>query len=170
MRCQHLASLLPHSTIGHICENILRLDMYEKVVPLLSSELTLLALDNSTKVVLWSAIEPCVGIICACLPTLGPVFQRRTLQAIIDSVGSFFTIHSKQNSDSQYSLPTVNELVTRKQPSDSKARPYYPMDDEQSLVTSVQPLSENERRPEDFPLESIMVNSSMERNVEQRKL
>ena len=144
--------------------------MYKNVVALLSSELTLLALDNLANIILWSATEPCVGVICACLPTLGPVFQRRTLQAIIKSIGSFFTIHSKRSNNSQFSLPTVKEPVTRKPRSDSKARPFYPMDDEQSLVTTVQPLSENERGLEEFPLESIMVNNRLERDVEQRRL
>ena len=144
--------------------------MYENVVALLCSELTLLALDSIANIILWSAIEPCVGIICACLPTLGPIFQRRTLRAIVKSVVSFFAIHSKGSSDSQFSLPTVKEHVSRKSPSDSKARQFYSLDDEQSLVTSVQPSSENERGLEEFPLESIMVNSRLERNVEQRRL
>ena len=109
-----------------------------------------------------------MGVICACLPTRGPIFQRRTLQAIIRSVGSFFTIYFKRSSDSQFSLQIVKDPGTQKPPSDLKARPFYPMDDEQLLVETVQSLSENESAQGEFPLESIMVNSSLERNVEQR--
>ena len=33
--------------------------------------------------VLWSTLEPCVGIICACLPLLHPYFKRHSPEAIV---------------------------------------------------------------------------------------
>ena len=152
MRCQYLTSLLPDNTFKPIGSTRGRLNMYDKVISLVFSKLIFLALDSLASIILWSATEPCVGIICACLPTLGPIFHRRALQAIIKSVGSFFAIQSKRSSDSQFSLPITKQPVGRRPPNDTKARPFYPMDDEHSLVTTVQPSSENERGPEEFPL------------------
>ncbi|KKZ62461.1 hypothetical protein EMCG_03124 [[Emmonsia] crescens] len=31
-----------------------------------------------TNIFLWSFVEPCIGIVCACLPTMRPIFQRVT--------------------------------------------------------------------------------------------
>ena len=31
--------------------------------------------DETYNIFIWTAIQPCVGTICACLPTLGPIFQ-----------------------------------------------------------------------------------------------
>ncbi|KAL4914977.1 hypothetical protein BDW62DRAFT_133980 [Aspergillus aurantiobrunneus] len=47
-------------------------------------------------VYLWSSVEPCIGILCACLPTLQPLI-RRTLKRIM---GSSIAANRLGNSDS----------------------------------------------------------------------
>ncbi|MCJ1352868.1 MAG: hypothetical protein MMC33_002852 [Icmadophila ericetorum] len=37
-------------------------------------------------IIIWSAIEPCFGIVCACLPTLGPVFRGRSTESLVGSL------------------------------------------------------------------------------------
>ena len=113
------------------------------------------------KVILWSAIEPLVGVTCACLPTLGPVFQQRTLQSILHSLGSFFDLRSRQSAKSWVSHST------RSGHSESKIRP---VNDQRSLVTTVDSRLEHGRSSENVPLQSIMVHSSLQSDVQQRLL
>lgn len=111
-----------------------------------------------------------MGVICACLPTLGPVFQRRTLQDFLHSLDNFFSIRSRRSEDRDLSLPiNVNRNPVASRHGDSNGRPFYPMDDEQFLVTDVLPLPHNEREAAGYPLSSIIVNSSIQSSVEQRK-
>ena len=113
------------------------------------------------KIVLWSAIEPLVGVTCACLPTLGHVFKRRSLQSILHSLGSFFELRSRQSSKSQLSYST------RSGHSESKTKP---MDDQQNLVTTVDSYLEHGKSSDDTPLQSMMVNSSLQKDTQQRPL
>lgn len=41
-------------------------------------------------IIIWSAIEPCFGIICACLPTLGPIFRGRSPESLIGRLSGLF--------------------------------------------------------------------------------
>ena len=109
------------------------------------------ASDNGIgKIVLWSAIEPLVGITCACLPTLGHVFRQRTLQSILRSLGSFFDLHSRQSTKSRHS--------------ESKTRP---LNDQHNLATTVVSHLEDTRSSDIVPLQSIVVT---ENGVQQRPL
>jgi hypothetical protein len=53
--------------------------------------------------IIWSTLEPCMGIICACLPLLHPYFKRHSPEAIVgaNSVG-YGVIHGRE---STYSDP-----------------------------------------------------------------
>ena len=90
---------------------------------------------------------------------LGQVFKQRTLQSILHSLGSFFELRSRQSSKSQLSRST------RSGHSESKTRP---MDDQQNLVTTVDSYLEQGKRSDDTPLESMMVNSSLQKDAQQR--
>ena len=122
-----------------------------------------LASDNLGvgKIVLWSAIEPLVGVTCACLPMLGHVFQRRTLQSILHSLGSFFELRSRQ------SLKSQSSRSTQSRHSEPKIR--Y-MDDQQNLVTTVNSCLERRNSIDGVPLQSTMVNSSPQSDAQQRPL
>lgn len=43
---------------------------------------------------LWSKLEPSASIIAACLPTYGPIMQKRSFRSIFKSAVSFFSVHS----------------------------------------------------------------------------
>lgn len=47
-----------------------------------------LLLGSYTYVVIWTSIEPCVGVTCACLPTLRPLLREILLKG--ESVGKIF--------------------------------------------------------------------------------
>lgn len=95
-------------------------------------------------------------VICACLPTLGPIFQRRTLQNVRHSLDNFFSTRFGYSKDRDLSLPVNRSPVIVRRHSDSNGRPFYPMDDEQSLVTDVLPLPQSERETEGYPLSSLV--------------
>ena len=115
---------------------------------------------------LWSGLEPTVGVICACLPTLGPIFKRQTLQSFIQSLNGIFLLGSRHSKDSHRSLPILRDQASRKRQTDQRL--FYPMDDEQSLSTTVQPESKHENHSGGFPLRGIRVNSSVETKLDQR--
>ena len=92
---------------------------------------------------------------------LGHVFQRRTLQSILHSLGSFFELRSRQNAKSQLLRSTQSGH------SESKTRP---MDDQQNLVTTVDSYLDPGKSSDDTPLQSIMVNSSLQSDAQQRPL
>ena len=43
---------------------------------------------------LWTSIEPTLGVIGACLPTLGPLFQGVSPESVIRSIRSQISLHS----------------------------------------------------------------------------
>ena len=92
---------------------------------------------------------------------LGHVFRRHTLQSILHSLGSFFELRSRQSAKSQLSRSTQSRH------SESKIR--Y-MDDHQNLVTTVDPNLERTISSDDVPLQSMMVNSSLQSDAQQRPL
>ena len=125
---------------------------------------------NAGNIVLWSVIEPLMGIICACLPTLGPVFQQRSLKSTVRNMSKFFFSHrSRQDNDVEYSRRITHGSATRRMYGDSsKAGPFYPMDD-RAIVTTVTPLPKGERELVEYPSGQIVVDCTVERNSEDRK-
>ncbi|PWY77000.1 hypothetical protein BO70DRAFT_295136 [Aspergillus heteromorphus CBS 117.55] len=60
-------------------------------------------------VFIWSSVEPCVGIVCACLPTLQPLF-RHTLQQLFGSrVGRYLGSSANKPSDKGRSKTSVRK-------------------------------------------------------------
>ncbi|MCJ1246110.1 hypothetical protein MMC30_003315 [Trapelia coarctata] len=53
---------------------------------------------QTADILIWSAIEPCTSIICACLPTLGPLFKGgRTPESLVNSLRSYFSNRSRSS-------------------------------------------------------------------------
>jgi hypothetical protein len=48
---------------------------------------------------LWSTIEPCVGIVCACLPLLHPYFKRHSPEAIVGANSAGYGVLSTDRND-----------------------------------------------------------------------
>ena len=114
---------------------------------------------------IWSSIEPTVGVLCACLPTLGPVLNRHALESMISSVLSFFTIHS--NHSEATSVPLSLDRP-KKPKNDATARPFYPMDDEQSLVTDARGQRDSPEEGNTLSSKKIQVDTSFNMEVEGR--
>lgn len=56
--------------------------------------------DQTADILIWSSIEPCTSIFCACLPTLGPLFRGgRTPESLVNSVRSYFSNRSRSTID-----------------------------------------------------------------------
>ncbi|MCJ1312975.1 hypothetical protein MMC25_006651 [Agyrium rufum] len=62
-----------------------------------------------TDIIIWSAIEPCVGIICACLPTLGPIFRTHSFESWFGGIRSYMRLGSSRKS-SQSSASGSNDV------------------------------------------------------------
>ena len=92
---------------------------------------------------------------------LGHVFQRRTLQSILHSLGSFFELRSRQ------SLKSKSSRSTQSRQSEPKIRH---MDDQQNLVTTVDSSLERRNGSDDVALQSTMANSSLQSDAQQRPL
>lgn len=92
---------------------------------------------------------------------LGHVFERRTLRSILHSLGSFFELRSRQSAKSQLSRSTQSRH------SESKIRH---LDDQQNLVTTVDSNLERPNSSDDVPLQSMMINISLQSDTQQRPL
>ena len=60
--------------------------------------------DDTYDIFIWTVIEPCTGVVCACLPTLGPLFQgNHSMESFIGSIRNYLRIDS-QNQNSKSSV------------------------------------------------------------------
>ncbi|KAM0795055.1 hypothetical protein BDR22DRAFT_872508 [Usnea florida] len=66
---------------------------------------------DSYNIFIWTIIEPCTGVVCACLPTLGPLFQGKySMESLIGSIRSYLGIDSQ--------IPNIESSVNHRQLSD----------------------------------------------------
>ena len=77
-------------------------------------------------------IEPCLGVVCACLPTLAPLFQRQTIRLMLTKAANLFFQRSSQSGDSGDAIDRHTALETAPQ-SRTEGLPYG-SHDELSLV------------------------------------
>ncbi|KAL9625613.1 MAG: hypothetical protein Q9160_000326 [Pyrenula sp. 1 TL-2023] len=62
--------------------------------------------NDSYNVFLWTAIEPCTGIVAACLPPVAPLFKdKRSLQSLFASAAFFSRVHTRNGSRESTSVP-----------------------------------------------------------------
>lgn len=122
----------------------------------------LIKTDNLGDIVLWSSIEPCFGLICACLPTLGPVINQRSLQSIVVSLRSLLRVRSKSDIYADGSLNTQYRIQRAKE---ETAVPLYLIDDQHSLSTQIRGREGKDESRESFPSEGIRVNRSFDVEV-----
>ncbi|KAI4143777.1 MAG: hypothetical protein LQ340_006875 [Diploschistes diacapsis] len=87
---------------------------------LLGSLYPLIVPDEAFNVFLWTSIEPCLGIVAACLPVLGPLFREtRSLASVFNSVALFSRLRSRNRShqsdiiSEQKQPPLVHDGVDR---------------------------------------------------------
>lgn len=50
--------------------------------------------DHDYLVFVWTSVEPCMGIIGACLPSIRPIFRGFSPESLVGSIRSAFSLHS----------------------------------------------------------------------------
>lgn len=87
-------------------------------------------------VFIWSSVEPCIGIVCACLPTLQPLF-RRAFKSLLSSKGAHTTGPSQRiasGSKHKKKIPSGSESRFHHLNSQEDTH-FRPHDDEARLTT-----------------------------------
>jgi len=112
-----------------------------------------------------------VGLICACLPILAPIFPScAAVESVVGSVTGFFDRDSAQNKENRtwprIAIPSSDAKYQLHHSERITPQSLYPLDDEQSLVTHAQGQRRGGSDIEAFPLKRVIVNGSMERRVE----
>ncbi|CAL5867485.1 uncharacterized protein PFLUO_LOCUS1704 [Penicillium psychrofluorescens] len=108
-------------------------------------------------VFIWSSVEPCIGIVCACLPTLQPLL-RYTIARV------FGTSRERYMNNSE---PVAPALVNRKS---MRRKPNKPLDwDEALLTTSAVQVEMGDVRTDGSEDGKITVNTDFRMGEEQRQ-
>ncbi|MCJ1249410.1 hypothetical protein MMC30_006634 [Trapelia coarctata] len=89
-----------------------------------------------TNLCIWTAIEPCLGVICACLPVLGPVFQCGTSRAAVNVSRSNIGLHSYNKG--RVTSPNLGKASTSAGSNESMARPFYKMRSRGEVVEAIE--------------------------------
>lgn len=93
--------------------------------------------DDTYNIFIWTVIEPCLGVICACLPTLGPLFQgRHTLETLLGSIRSYLGIGSHKN-HCKTSINKSRSFDAWKSHTNQPAGTYHEMPDDAIFLTSI---------------------------------
>jgi len=116
-------------------------------------------------------------LICACLPTLGPIFRRQTVSSMMGSFRSFFSLSSSSEPDKRIQSWRGTPLPDHQEHKSSTRRHYnsrpnlfYPLADGQELVTHVEGCKGDMGEKAFFPSERIVVESDVERQVHERSI
>ncbi|KAF2232749.1 hypothetical protein EV356DRAFT_568444 [Viridothelium virens] len=120
---------------------------------------------NLGDIILWSSVEPCVGVICACLPTLRPVINRQSLYSTIASIRGLLSLRSGSSDQTDSFLSAQNRFQHTKV---QKLRPFYPMDEEHSLVRQVYGRAATNGGGESLPMQTIELERSLGADVGDR--
>lgn len=71
-------------------------------------------------VFVWSSVEPCIGIVCACLPTLQPLFRR--------ALGAVWTTATRSSNNNSKGLTSSNMQSSKKRFKESDGRRFHYLD------------------------------------------
>lgn len=108
-------------------------------------------------VFIWSSVEPCIGIVCACLPTLQPLFRYM--------IARVFGTSRERYMDN--SGPVVPATVKRKS---TRRKPHKPLDwDEALLTTNAVQVEMGDVRTDGSEDGKITVNTDFRMGEEQRQ-
>ncbi|KAL9102100.1 MAG: hypothetical protein Q9187_009165, partial [Circinaria calcarea] len=117
--------------------------------------------DDLTNIFIWTAIEPCMGVICACLPTLGPVFQGGYLpESLLGSFKSYLLLLSRSNR----SKSSVENDVGREKLEQFHSTPveaFHRMPEDAVISTNVHGRQLNDVENQAIPAEGIVVNTKL---------
>ena len=106
--------------------------------------------DDTYDIFIWTVIEPCMGVVCACLPTLGPLFQgSHSVESFIGSIRSYLGIDSQ----SQTSKSNVN---------------HRQMSDDGIVLTSIHARDLDDAESHNFAEEGIYVHTKMSKSETER--
>lgn len=82
-------------TCKTISSNIANMREYYCMASLTRVQLTsFCSVDHDYYLVIWTSVEPCLGVIGACMPAMRPLFAGFSPQSIINSIRSVISLHS----------------------------------------------------------------------------
>ena len=126
-------------------------------------------LDDTYNIFIWTVIEPCMGIICACLPILGPVFQGgHSPESLIGSIRSYISVRTQKSNRSKSSIWESRAHDTPKQSGNSSAKSFHKMPDDAIILTSVHGTQFDDAVSQDLPAEGIFVQTNVSTSDDDR--
>ena len=69
--------------------------------------------------IIWTSLEPTLGVVGACLPTIRPLFQGFSPESIINSIRSVISLHSRRGSRSNINSATGTHKAANSDGSES---------------------------------------------------
>ena len=117
----------------------------------------------------WTTIEQTMGIICACLPTIRPLFSR--LLSHIKNKSSKGTDNSSDARSDAIQLSTYNPRPTLRPSTDSMTAGFARLDEEEGLpASSISTSAFREPDSEKIPvaMKGIMRHQTLQQHVEDR--
>ena len=117
--------------------------------------------DDAYNIFIWTAIEPCVGVICACLPALGPIFQGgQSPGNLVGRIRSYVKIRTQGKSGSS-SIWTSRSRNQPEQSHGSYAKSFHRMPEDAVILTSVYERRLDDTEDKAIPLEVIFVHAKV---------
>lgn len=102
-----------------------------------------------------------MGVICACLPTLGPVFQGgHSTESLIGSLKSYLQLLSRSNR-SKSSVGNEFDREQLEQSNGSPARSFHRIPEDAIIMTKVHGRQLNDVENQTIPLEEIVVHTKL---------
>ncbi|KAG7005494.1 hypothetical protein G7Y79_00019g046740 [Physcia stellaris] len=119
--------------------------------------------DDTYNIFIWTVIEPCMGVICACLPTLGPLFQGgHSLETMIGTLRSYLRLGSQ----SKTSINQDKGFKPFESPADHAAKSYP---DDAFILTSIKGRRSEDLESRNSTDAGIYVGTKVSRSESERQ-
>ena len=118
--------------------------------------------DDTYNIFIWTAIEPCVGIVCACLPALGPIFQgAHSPGSLIGSIRNYVNLRTQGSHLSKSSLWTSHPRSQPEQWRDSSSKSFHRTPEDAIILTSAYGRRPDDTEDKAIPPKGIFVHTKM---------
>ena len=127
------------------------------------------SLDDTYNVFIWTSIEPCVGIVCACLPTLGPLFTAgHGAESMLGSFKNYMRLRTQSNRSKRTGGGSAGSSQQKGSKvmmmgDDSMTKSLYQMPGDAVIMTSINGQGTEVVRDRKGP-EGILVESTISRS------
>ena len=127
--------------------------------------LLIFLLDGLTFVVIWTAIEPCTSILCACLPTYGPIFHAHTPESLVGSVRQYFQLsYWSRNNQSKSSGWAEKPKNSADQVSNASDGAFHKMSEDHVLHTNTEGTQLQDLEAQSLPSTGISAKTDLSSN------